>query len=112
MLNRKNKKEKTGRMAKFFGIQILYKHLAYVLFLAALCLLYIANAHRAEKKVRKIQSLQKDVSKKEWNYWEENSKVMFEGIQSQTEKRVKDLGLEVGEESIKVIEDKNKKKKS
>ena len=41
--------------------QLIFKNFPFVLFLGFLTILYIANAHYAEKKVRQIQSLQKEI---------------------------------------------------
>jgi hypothetical protein len=103
-MNRKAKdksgKKKSGRI---FDLQFIYKHLTFLCFLILLGIFYIANAHRAEKKVRKINDLKSDINKQRWQYWESMSKVMYEGIQSQTEERVKDLGLKPGEQSVIIL---------
>ena len=75
-----------------------------MIFVTLLGILYIANTHRAEKKVRKIQKLQGEIDKSKWQYWESMSNVMYEGIQSQTQNRVEDLGLKASEGSIRIIE--------
>ena len=98
------KKKKGFSLGKLFEVQLLYKNLSFLVFLTLIGILYIANGHRAEKKVRKIQHLQGEIEKSKWRYWESMSGVMYEGIQSQTEKRVEDLGLRAGEGSLKIIE--------
>ena len=87
-----------------FEVQLLYRNFPFLVFLAFIGLLYIANTHRAEKKVRNIQKLQDEIDEREYIYWESMSNVMYEGIQSQTQQRVEDLGLKASEGSIRILE--------
>lgn len=102
----KNKKKTKGLgVGNFFDAQLLYRNLTFLVFLTLIGIFYISNSHRAEKKVRKIQRLQGEIKQSEWKYWESKSDVQWEGVQSQTEKRVEDLGLKAGEGSIKIIKE-------
>ncbi len=103
-MTKKNKKKKGFSFGNIFEVQLLYKNLTFLVFLTIIGILYIANTHRAEKKVRKIQKLQTEIERSKWQYWEAMSNVMYEGIQSQTQKRVTDLDLKAGEGSIRIIE--------
>ncbi len=103
MTNNK-KKKKNFSLSKLFEVQLLYKNISFLVFLTLIGILYIANGHRAEKKIRKVQELQGEIKKSKWRYWESMSGVTYEGILSQTEKRVEDLGLKAGEGTIKIIE--------
>ena len=101
----KNSSKKKGfSFGKMFEVQLLYRNLTFLVFLTLIGIVYIANGHRAEKKVRKIQELQGEIEKSKWRFMESNSAVGYEGLQSNTEKRVEDLGLTTGEGSIKIIE--------
>ncbi len=95
--------ERRKLFTRMFGVQILYEHLLYVVLIALLAMFYIHNAHKAERKIRAIQSLQEDINQTRYRYWETASEVSLEGLQSETEKRVHDLGLKSGEASIKVL---------
>lgn len=104
-MTKKNKKKRNFSFGNMFEVQLLFKNFPFLAFLTFIGLIYIANTHRAEKKIRKIQHLHGEIDESKWLYWESNSNVSYEGIQSQTEKRVQDLGLKAGEGSIKIIED-------
>ena len=103
-MTKNSEKKRSFSFGKLFEVQLLYRNITFLVFITCIGIAYIANGHRAEKKVRKIQKLQDEIEKSKWQYWESMSNVKYEGIQSQTEKRVEDLGLKAGEGSIKVIE--------
>jgi hypothetical protein len=103
-MTKNSSKKKSFSFGKMFEVQLLYRNLTFLVFLTLIGILYIANGHRAEKKVRKIQELQGEIEKGKWRYMEYNSAVGYEGLQSKTEKRVEDLGLTTGEGSIKIID--------
>lgn len=73
--------------------KLVLQNLPFVFFLGFLATLYIANAHYAEKKVRQIQVLQKEVKdlKREYNSLE--AEIMVHSRRSELSKRVKPLGL-------------------
>lgn len=104
-MTKKNKKIKGLGLGNIFDAQLLYRNITFLVFLTLIGIFYISNSHRAEKKVRKIQQLQSEIKKSEWKYWESKSDVQWEGVQSQTEKRVQDLGLKAGEGSIKILKE-------
>lgn len=103
-MTKESSKKKSFSFGKMFEVQLLYRNLTFLVFLTLIGIIYIANGHRAEKKVRTIQKLQGEIEKSKWRYMESNSDVGYEGLQSETEKRVEDLGLTTGEGSIKIIE--------
>ncbi len=72
---------------------VVLKNLPYVLFLGFLTVVYIANAHFAEKQVRKIQVLQGDVSELKRQYNALKSTIMFESRLREVGDDVKRLGL-------------------
>ena len=74
---------------------LVLKNLPYILFLSFLMLIYIANAHYSEKKVRAIQHLQKDVRKLRWHYMALQSELMYNSKRSEVAKIVAPLKLEV-----------------
>lgn len=78
-----------------------------MLFLGFLTILYIANAHYAEKKVRQIQSLQKEIKDYSRQYNELNAAIMYESKLSEIGENVKDMGLRKTARGLKkvVVED-------
>jgi hypothetical protein len=70
-----------------------FKNLLFVGFLGFMALVYIANAHYAEKKVREIQALQKEVKTLRWEYMQLKSEVMYNYKYSEVANRVDRKGL-------------------
>ena len=54
------KRGKTGRHSGR-GVNVLYQNIPFVFFLVGLGLIYIANSHYAEKKVRQIEKLKTEL---------------------------------------------------
>ena len=73
--------------------QIILRNLAFLLFLGFLAIIYIANAHLAERNVRRIQELQRDVKEMRWYYMSLQSENMYNSLRSEVVDRVKDEGL-------------------
>ena len=70
-----------------------FKNLTFVFFIGFLGLVYIANAHFAEKKVRQIQSLQKEMKELRWEYMSLKSDIMYNYKLSEVSKKVELKGL-------------------
>lgn len=68
-------------------------NLAFLAFLGLLATIYIANAHYADRNVRQIQVLNKEVREMRWHYMSLQSENMFNSLRSEVESRVKDDGL-------------------
>lgn len=75
------------------GADKMFKHLPFVYFIAALAILYIANAHMAERNLRYIQVLKTDVQEARWKYISAKSDLMYNTTQSQMEQKVKSINL-------------------
>lgn len=84
-------------------MKILYKNLPFVYFIGALALVYITNAHYAEKKVRKIMHLQQEVKEKRSEYTAILSDVMTGSLQSELEKELASEGLIIDEIPQKLV---------
>ncbi|QSE99038.1 FtsL-like putative cell division protein [Fulvivirga lutea] len=69
------------------------KYMPYVLFLAGVALFYIGNSHFAEKNVRKIDALEKEVEDLRADYTTLKSDYMFASKQSEVAKNVAELGI-------------------
>lgn len=79
------------------------KNLPFIVFVGFLGTIYIANAHYAEKKVREIQILQKDLKETRWRYMSLKSELMYNSKQVEVAERAKDLGLKESKEQPKKI---------
>lgn len=69
------------------------KNFPFVAFLLFLTLLYISNRHLAERTVRKIDRLGKDVKELSWDYKSLSAELMKLTTQSEIAKRADTLGL-------------------
>lgn len=88
---------------KKFGTRLVYKNLPFVYFLAFLGIIYIWNVHYAERNIRQIQSLKKELKESRWKYMSIKSEVMFLSMPSQIEKGVAGAGIGFDEEKPKRI---------
>jgi len=69
------------------------RFLPQILFIALLCVLYIANRHKAEKKIRAISELEGQVEDLRADYTTLKASYMFASKQSEVSKRARKLGL-------------------
>ncbi len=83
--------------------RLVLNNLAFVLFLGFLAIFYIANAHLAERNVRKIQTLQKELKEMRWYYMSLQSENMYNAKRSEVAERVKGQGLAPLKEAPKRI---------
>lgn len=81
-------------------------NLSFVLFLGFMGMIYIANVHYAEQKIRRIEALQRDIKELRWEYMSLKSELMYNSKKTEVEKRVEHLGLANSGESPKKILDK------
>lgn len=75
------------------GASVVLRNLPFVLFLGFLTILYIANVHFAEKQVRRIQVLQREVKELKRQYNAVKSTLMTESQLSEVAADVQSLGL-------------------
>ena len=66
----------------------------YILYFTLIGLFYIGNSHYAERMVRRMDQLEREVEDMRANYTTLKASYMYESKQSQVAKRVKALGLE------------------
>ncbi len=87
--------------------QFLLRNLPFLLFLGFLATIYIANAHYAERNVRHIQELQREIKEQRWFYMSLESENMFNSLRSEVLDRVKDDGFRLhrGRPKKIVVED-------
>lgn len=89
------------------GASLVLKNLPFVLFLSFLTVIYIANSHYAEKQVRQIQTLQKEVKELKRQYNSLKSEIMFKSRLAEIGEEVESLGLRKTAGRVKriVVED-------
>lgn len=69
------------------------QNMPFILFLSALALVYIANSHLAEKKIRNINKLGREIKELKWEYLNVKSELMFRSKMSEVSKSVETMGL-------------------
>ena len=69
------------------------RNLPYVFFLIFLTMIYIANAHYTEKKIRKIDKLRSEIKELNWNYMAIKSDVIYQETYSKLSENVSDINL-------------------
>ncbi|HMO40086.1 MAG TPA: FtsL-like putative cell division protein [Saprospiraceae bacterium] len=77
----------------FWSSELILRNLPFILFLGFLGIVYIANAHYAERNVRKIQVLQRDIKELRWYYMSLESEIMYNSKRSEMIRKVKDDNL-------------------
>ncbi len=83
--------------------RLVLNNLAFVLFLGFLTTVYIANAHLAERNVREIQLMQKELKEMRWYYMSLQSENMYNSMRSEVARRVKGQGLRPQREAPKRV---------
>ena len=81
----------------------IFGNIPFVFFLFFLGLIYIANSNFADKQVRQIQVLEKDIKDLKWRYNGAKAEVMLSTKQSEIEKRVEPFGLRASNQRTKRI---------
>ena len=96
-------------LKRFLHIEGSYKEeihvrfMSQILFVSMLCLLYIGNRHYAEKVVRNISKLEREVEDLRADYTTLKSDYMFASKQAEISRRVARLGLRKNKRSPKKI---------
>jgi cell division protein FtsL len=90
-----NAKEKAPRRRlKLFSYSWILQNIPYFLFLSALAVVYIYNGHYADKTIRNINKVSKELKELQYEYKTLKSEVMFRSKQSEMAKAVEPLGLQ------------------
>lgn len=84
----------------------MFKHLPFLTILVVMAVLYIANGHKAERKIRHIQELKESAKEMRWEYVSMHSQMMQSTTQSHTADKVEKLGLKWGASRPIIIVDK------
>ena len=78
---------------KYFNSERATSALPFVLFLGFLGMLYIANMHLAEKNIRDIDKITKEVKELSWDYKTSKADLAFKSTLSEVAKRADTLGI-------------------
>lgn len=85
-------------LSKIFGGSFLsdertIQHMPFILFLAFIAVLYIANGYYADDKIREVNKINNQIKELRTEYISSKSDLMFVSKQSQIAKAVESLGL-------------------
>lgn len=94
----KKGRRRTGSLQSILGGTFLTtgqtaRHLPFLLFLAFLAIIYIGNSYYAEKNVRKIEKLQKEVKELRYEHIYTKSQRVSKSRQSEVAKTLSDEGI-------------------
>ncbi|HVW97963.1 MAG TPA: FtsL-like putative cell division protein [Mucilaginibacter sp.] len=89
----------------FWNADSASRALPFTLFLAFLGMLYIANMHMAERNIRTINKLSKEVKELSWDYKTAKADLAFKSTLTEVAKRVDSLGLKESLTPPQKIED-------
>jgi hypothetical protein len=87
------KPEAKRKGRRLFSYRWIVKNIPYFLFLSALAVVYIYNGHYADKTIRNINKVNKELKELQYEYKTLKSEVMFRSKQSEMAKAVEPLGL-------------------
>ncbi len=87
----------------FISSDWIINNLFFFLFLGFLGTVYIANAHYAERNVRQIQVLQKEIKDLRWQFMSLQADNMYRSKRSEVYEKVRSQGLRSSSEKIKKI---------
>lgn len=93
-----------------FSSKKVVEYVPFLIFLSFLAMLYIANRHYAEKTIRNIDRLSREVKEMSWDYKSLSAELMKLSTQSEIAKRVDTMGLQERKEAPMKIVIKNEKK--
>jgi Bacteriodetes cell division protein (FtsL-like) len=83
--------------------QWVFDNFNYLMFLGFLTIVYIANAHFAEKNVRDIQRTESEIKELKWEYISIKSETMYKSMQSQLDVSLEPTGVDLEPTGPKVI---------
>jgi cell division protein FtsL len=98
-VNDKTEKTNKNLLKGLFNYQWIVKNIPFFLFISALTVLYIANGHRADRIIRRINSTTTELKDLQYEYKTLKSEVMFKSQEVQIVKAAEPLGLKVSRET-------------
>lgn len=85
--------ERLLRLDRVFTYGLPLKYLPYILFVTAIGIFYIGNSHYAEKNIRRIDALEKEIEDLRADYTTLKADYMYASKQSEVAKKVEKLGI-------------------
>jgi len=82
-----------------FNYQWIVGNIPFFLFLTMLTVLYIANGHRGDKIVRKINTTNNELKELQFEYKTLKSEVMFKSEEAEVLRAATPLGLKISRET-------------
>jgi hypothetical protein len=79
----------------FMARKKILQHLPFLLFLALIGIIYIGNSYFAEKNIRKIEKLQKDLKELRYEHITMKSNLMISSRQSKVASRLDESGIKI-----------------
>ncbi|MGZ5253145.1 MAG: FtsL-like putative cell division protein [Flavitalea sp.] len=89
----KEQKEMKFTLRKFLSYRWILRNFPFFLFLSAFGVIYIYNGHYADKTMREINKVSKELKELQYEYKTLKSDVMFRSKQSELAKAVEPFGL-------------------
>ena len=93
METKRKQDNKAAGLKRWLNYQSIVKQLPFFLFLALLAVLYIFNGHYADKTIREINRITREVKELKYEYITVKSEVMFRSKPSELVKAVEPLEL-------------------
>ena len=93
MSDEKEIKESRKEWRRLFSYRWIVKNVPYFLFLSVLAVVYIYNGHYADKTIRNINTVSRELKELQYEYKTLKSEVMFRSKQSELAKAVANQGL-------------------
>jgi hypothetical protein len=93
MSEEKDIKETRREWRRLLSYRWIVRNIPYFLFLSVLAVIYIYNGHFADKTVRNINAVNRELKELQYEYKTLKSEVMFRSKQSELAKAVEPLGL-------------------
>lgn len=90
-------------LSRWVHYQTIIRNLPFVFFMASIAILYIANAHYAEKNVRELNQIERKMNEMRWEYMTTKSELENISKQSEVAKLVAASGLKELREPPKKI---------
>jgi hypothetical protein len=81
-----------------FNYQWIVKNIPFFLFLSVLAVLYIANGHRSDKTIRRINSTAVQLKELQYEYKTLKSEVMYRSQEAQIVKAAEPMGLKISKD--------------
>lgn len=80
-------------VSQWVSYEKLVGNMPFILFLAAIGIIYIANAHLAEKSIRETNEIERKMKQLQWEYTTTKSELEYASKQSEVAKSVESGGL-------------------